>query len=55
MAKSKSTFVCQNCGNITSKWTGKCESCQSWNSVVEEKIEVKVKPRYKKDRGDDGY
>jgi len=35
MAKS-STFACQNCGAVTAKWAGKCESCGAWNSIVEE-------------------
>jgi DNA repair protein RadA/Sms len=36
MAKSRSTFVCQNCGAITNRWQGRCDSCQEWNSIVEE-------------------
>ncbi len=39
MAKLKTMFVCQNCGAKTSKWSGKCDNCQSWNSLVEEIIE----------------
>lgn len=37
MKKNKTTFECQNCGNITAKWVGKCDQCQSWNSFVEVK------------------
>lgn len=36
MAKSKSRFVCQNCGAIFSKWNGKCENCGEWNTLVEQ-------------------
>jgi DNA repair protein RadA/Sms len=36
MAKSTSQFVCQSCGSVTTKWSGKCESCGEWNSIVEE-------------------
>lgn len=36
MAKARSQFVCQNCGSVTSRWSGKCESCGEWNSIVEE-------------------
>ncbi|HMG90698.1 MAG TPA: DNA repair protein RadA [Chryseolinea sp.] len=36
MAKSKSTFYCQSCGYEAAKWLGKCPSCSSWNSFVEE-------------------
>ncbi len=37
MAKVKSIFFCQNCGNSSPKWMGKCNSCGEWNSYVEEK------------------
>ena len=36
MAKSRSTFVCQNCGAVTNRWQGRCNSCHEWNSIVEE-------------------
>lgn len=36
MAKSKTQFVCQQCGTVTSRWAGKCESCGEWNCIVEE-------------------
>ncbi len=36
MAKSRTTFVCQNCGASYPKWTGKCENCGEWNSLVEQ-------------------
>ncbi|WP_147124575.1 DNA repair protein RadA [Shimia ponticola] len=32
----KSSFVCTNCGNVTSKWAGKCEACGEWNTIAEE-------------------
>jgi len=35
--KSKSMFVCQSCGFQTPKWSGKCVSCGTWESFVEEK------------------
>jgi len=34
-AKSKSIFVCQQCGKESVKWLGRCPSCQAWNSFVE--------------------
>lgn len=37
--KSKTIFVCQNCGNEFPRWTGKCLQCGEWNSLVEEKIQ----------------
>ena len=36
MARSTSTFVCQSCGAVTSKWAGRCESCGGWNTITEE-------------------
>jgi len=36
MAKSISHFVCQSCGAIHPKWSGKCDACHSWNSISEE-------------------
>lgn len=38
MVKSKSQFICQNCGTSYLKWTGKCENCGEWNSLVEQAI-----------------
>ena len=38
MAKSKTVFFCQNCGNESAKWVGKCPSCDEWNTYVEEVI-----------------
>ncbi|MES2905671.1 MAG: ATPase domain-containing protein, partial [Pseudomonadota bacterium] len=36
MAKSRSQFICQACGAVSSKWSGKCEACHAWNTIVEE-------------------
>lgn len=36
MAKSTTQYVCQNCGSVSSKWAGKCDACNSWNSFAEE-------------------
>lgn len=38
MAKSKTIFVCNECGNESSKWLGKCPACNSWNSFFEQKV-----------------
>jgi DNA repair protein RadA/Sms len=34
--KLKTLFVCQNCGTQSPRWVGRCASCDSWNSFVEE-------------------
>lgn len=39
MAKTKTTFFCQNCGNQHAKWQGQCSSCKQWNTLVEEVIQ----------------
>jgi DNA repair protein RadA/Sms len=36
MAKAKTQFVCQNCGATYPKWSGKCENCDEWNTLVEQ-------------------
>lgn len=33
MAKSKSVYVCNQCGYESSKWYGKCPSCGEWNTL----------------------
>jgi DNA repair protein RadA/Sms len=32
----KSVFFCQECGHRSSRWLGRCPSCEAWNSFVEE-------------------
>ena len=39
MAKSKTTYFCQNCGYQAAKWLGNCPSCNQWNTFVEEIVE----------------
>jgi DNA repair protein RadA/Sms len=38
MTKRKTQFICQNCGNVTPRWMGKCEACGEWNTIVEEDV-----------------
>jgi len=38
MSKVKSAFFCSNCGYESAKWLGKCPSCGSWNTFVQEVI-----------------
>lgn len=39
MAKSKTVFVCSDCGYESPKWLGKCPACNSWNTFYEEKLQ----------------
>ena len=36
MARPLKRYVCQACGAVTTKWSGRCESCGEWNTIVEE-------------------
>ncbi|MGE4357426.1 MAG: DNA repair protein RadA [Candidatus Omnitrophota bacterium] len=38
MAKSKSIFICQNCGYRSLRWLGRCPDCGEWNSFAEELV-----------------
>lgn len=40
MAKAQTQYVCQNCGTVSSKWSGKCDACNAWNSFAEENVAV---------------
>ncbi len=35
----KSVFICQSCGAVHSKWSGKCSECGEWNTITEEREE----------------
>lgn len=51
MPKPSSTFVCQSCGSVQSKWAGRCEGCGSWNTLVEEAITAASPASPKRRRG----
>jgi DNA repair protein RadA/Sms len=33
---AKTVYVCQNCGAVAARWSGRCAACNEWNSLVEE-------------------
>ena len=39
---TNTVFFCKECGYESAAWMGKCPSCNSWNSFVEEKINKKT-------------
>ena len=41
--KSKTIFICSNCGHESPKWLGKCPGCYKWNTFVEQ-IDDRDKP-----------
>ncbi len=40
MAKSYTRYVCQECGKTASRLFGRCPSCESWDSMIEELVEA---------------
>jgi len=42
-AKLKARFVCQQCGTSYPKWSGRCDNCGAWNSLVEEAAQAEKK------------
>lgn len=52
MAKSKTIYICQNCGASSPKWLGKCPACDEWNTYVEEVIAKESKqPQWRQETG----
>ena len=35
MARSKTAFVCNECGGTSPKWVGQCPDCEAWNTLEE--------------------
>ena len=42
MAKSQRNYICQSCGTVHRKWSGKCDGCLEWNTITEEVVEAAV-------------
>lgn len=42
MPKPETLFVCQSCGQDYPKWSGQCQSCGEWNTLVEEIPNTKI-------------
>ena len=36
MARAATRYACQQCGAAYAKWSGRCEACGAWNSLIEE-------------------
>ncbi|MBN1643389.1 MAG: DNA repair protein RadA [Dehalococcoidales bacterium] len=46
MEKSRTVYICQQCGKESLRWVGKCPNCQAWNSFVEQTVkETKSRSR----------
>jgi len=42
VARAAATFVCQSCGAVHPKWSGKCDACGGWNTMVEEAVSAPI-------------
>ncbi|NBB69455.1 MAG: AAA family ATPase, partial [Alphaproteobacteria bacterium] len=52
MARAKVRYACTECGATAPKWSGRCESCGAWNSLVEEPaVAVAGRPQPAKTKG----
>lgn len=38
MAKTRTVYVCQNCGRTSPRWMGRCPNCGEWDTMVEEVV-----------------
>jgi DNA repair protein RadA/Sms len=45
MAKTKTIFICSQCGNDSPKWLGKCPICGEWNAYMEETVVSNPSPQ----------
>jgi DNA repair protein RadA/Sms len=36
MSRPQPRYACQACGAVHAKWTGRCDGCGAWNSLIEE-------------------
>ena len=42
MAKAQKSYICQSCGSVSTRWAGKCDACNEWNTITEEVSEASV-------------
>ena len=38
MARTGQSYVCQDCGAVSRRWSGRCGACGEWNTIVEEVV-----------------
>lgn len=55
MAKSKTVYVCNECGYETARWLGRCPDCGNWNTLTEQiqQSAVSVEKKLKRAPGND--
>lgn len=54
MARTRTVWICRNCGAESVKWIGRCPSCGEWNTYQEETITPSTTSRELKLAGDTG-
>lgn len=42
MQRHRTVFICQQCGNESPKWLGRCPNCREWNTYIETEISPPV-------------
>ncbi len=42
MPKTRTIYLCSECGGESHRWQGRCPHCQAWNTLVEERVQPKV-------------
>lgn len=42
MSKLLLRYICQSCGTIHPKWSGKCVGCEAWNTLIEDVVSTKT-------------
>ncbi len=48
MKRDTIIYQCQACGFVSPKWLGRCPDCGQWNTLVEERKEIKNRQRISK-------
>ncbi|HMR72580.1 MAG TPA: DNA repair protein RadA [Candidatus Saccharibacteria bacterium] len=51
MTRAKHVYVCQQCGANYPKWSGRCDNCGQWNTLVEEMVQPEKKAVVDRVRG----
>jgi len=52
MAKTKTAWFCKECGSESPKYMGRCTSCGSWNTLVEQTLVVGKKSSFVQDKSE---
>ncbi|HQX27315.1 MAG TPA: DNA repair protein RadA [Alphaproteobacteria bacterium] len=51
MAKSGKNYICQACGAVHPRWSGKCDACNGWNCIAEENVQASAPKGLGKKKG----